>query len=248
MSVGLAVSLLTAGVLADDRGRRRVFVIGLVVLGIASAVAAAAGHTGIVIAARLVEGAGGAAVLVGGLGMIGHAVPDRGPHGPAPRRSGAPRSVPARGSAGSSRCLLDGADGSWRVTYIVTAVAALLFAVVARRVLPESVTAQPRPVDLAGVVLLAAGMGALLAGLVESRSGGPWVLGDTDRGRDRAARRLRRGAGPAPRAADRPRAVPVARVRRRDRRCAGGGDRASSAWCPTCRRCCSAASAPRCRR
>ena len=28
MSVGLAVSLLTAGVLADDRGHRRVFVLG----------------------------------------------------------------------------------------------------------------------------------------------------------------------------------------------------------------------------
>jgi MFS family permease len=174
MSIGLAVSLLTAGVLADDRGRRRVFVIGLVVLGIASAVAAAAGHTGIVIAARLVEGAGGAAVLVGGLGMIGHAYPT----GPARARATAiwGAAVGAgTGIGGILAVVLDGADGSWRVTYVVTAVAALLFAVVARRVLPESVTAQPRPVDLAGVVLLAAGMGALLAGLVESRSGGPWV-------------------------------------------------------------------------
>ena len=54
MSVGLAIALLTTGVLADDRGHRRVFVAGLVVLGVASAVAAAAGHVGIVIAARLV--------------------------------------------------------------------------------------------------------------------------------------------------------------------------------------------------
>jgi len=51
MSVGLAVALLTAGVLADDRGRRRVFVAGLVLLGAASAVAGAAGHPGVVIAA-----------------------------------------------------------------------------------------------------------------------------------------------------------------------------------------------------
>ena len=35
--------------------------------------------------------------------------------------------------------------------------------------------ARPRPVDLAGVLLLAAGMGALLAGLVESRSGTRWM-------------------------------------------------------------------------
>src|SRR4051795_400618 len=73
MSVGLAVSLLTAGVLADDRGHRRVFALGLVVLGVAAAGAAAAGHIGVVIAARLVEGFGGAAVLAGGLGMIGRA-------------------------------------------------------------------------------------------------------------------------------------------------------------------------------
>src|SRR3954454_6545143 len=63
MSVGLAVSLLIAGVLADERGRRRLFALGLVVLGVASAAAAAAGHVGVVIAARLAEGTGGAAVL-----------------------------------------------------------------------------------------------------------------------------------------------------------------------------------------
>src|ERR1700709_1964029 len=50
MSVGLAVSLLTAGVLGDDRGQRRVFALGLAVLGVASAIAAAAGHVGVWIA------------------------------------------------------------------------------------------------------------------------------------------------------------------------------------------------------
>ncbi len=174
MSVGLAVALLTAGVLADDRGRRRVFVAGLVLLGAASAVAGAAGHPGVVIAARLVEGLGGAAVLVGGLGMIGHAYPT----GPARARAAAiwGAAVGAgTGLGGIVAVVLDGAEGSWRVTYVATAVAAFVLAVVARRLLPESATTAPRPVDLAGVVLLAAGMGALLAGLVESRSGTPWT-------------------------------------------------------------------------
>jgi MFS family permease len=173
MSVGLAVALLTAGVLADDRGRRRVFVAGLVLLGVASAVAAAAGHAGIVIAARLVEGLGGAAVLAGGLGMIAHAYPS----GAARARAGAiwGAAVGAgTGLGGIVAVVLDGADGSWRVTYAATAVAALVLAVLARRVLPES-SGRPRPVDTAGVLLLAAGMGALLAGLVESRSGARWL-------------------------------------------------------------------------
>ena len=174
MSVGLAVALLTAGVLADDRGRRRVFVAGLVLLGAASAVAGAAGRPGVVVAARLVEGLGGAAVLAGGLGMIGHAYPT----GPARARAAAiwGAAVGAgTGLGGIVAVVLDGAEGSWRVTYAATAVAALVLAVVARRLLPESATAAPRPVDLVGVLLLAAGMGALLAGLVESRSGTPWT-------------------------------------------------------------------------
>ena len=174
MSVGLAVALLTAGVLADDRGRRRVFVAGLVLLGAASAAAGAAGRPGVVIAARLVEGLGGAAVLAGGLGMIGHAYPT----GPARARAAAiwGAAVGAgTGLGGIVAVVVDGGEGSWRVTYAATAVAALVLAVVARRLLPESATTAPRPVDLAGVVLLAAGMGALLAGLVESRSGTPWT-------------------------------------------------------------------------
>ena len=174
MSVGLAVALLTAGVLADDRGHRRVFVAGLVVLGLASAVASAAGHTGIVIAARVVEGLGGAAVLAGGLGMIGHAFPA----GPPRARAGAiwGAAVGAgTGVGGVAAVVLDAADGSWRVTYAVTGIAALVLAVVARRLLPESVAERSRAVDVPGVLLLAAGMGALLAGLVESRSGARWL-------------------------------------------------------------------------
>ena len=46
MSVGLAVSLLTAGVLADGVGHRRVFAVGLAVLGAASAVAAPTRRSG----------------------------------------------------------------------------------------------------------------------------------------------------------------------------------------------------------
>jgi MFS family permease len=174
MSVGLAVALLTAGVLADDRGHRRVFAAGLVVLGAASAVAAAAPHVGVVIAARLVEGVGGAAVLAGGLGMIGQA------YGAGPGRARATAIWGAgvgagTGLGGIAAVLLDRADGSWRVTYAVTAVAALGLSAVAVRLLPASPVARPRPVDVAGVLLLGTGLGSLLAGLVQGRAG--WSAG-----------------------------------------------------------------------
>ena len=224
MSVGLAVALLTAGVLADDRGRRRVFVAGLVLLGAASAVAGAAGHPGVVIAARLVEGLGGAAVLAGGLGMIGHAYPT----GPARARAAAiwGAAVGAgTGLGGIVAVVLDGAEGSWRVTYAATAVAALVLAVVARRLLPESVTTAPRPVDLAGVAAARRRDGCAAGRTRREPVGDALDVGGPARRRGRAARRLRGGAGPAARAADRPGPVPVARVRRRHRRCARRGDR-----------------------
>jgi MFS family permease len=174
MSVGLAVSLLTAGVLADDRGHRRVFALGLVVVGVAAAAAAVAGHIGVVIAARLVEGLGGAAVLAGGLGMIGRA------YGTGPGRARATAIWGAAVGAGTglggvAAVLLDPGAGSWRVTHAVTAALALVLAALAVRLLPESPVGPPRPVDVAGVLLLGGGIGGVLAALVEGRSG--WSAG-----------------------------------------------------------------------
>lgn len=174
MSVGLAVSLLSAGVLADDRGQRRVFAAGLVVLGAASALAAAAGHVGVVIAARLVEGLGGAAVLAGGLGMIGQA------YGTGPGRARATAIWGAAVGAGTglggiAAVVLDHGAGSWRVTYAVTAVASFVLAALSVRLLPASPPTRSRPLDLVGVLLLGAGTGALLGGLVEGRTG--WTAG-----------------------------------------------------------------------
>ena len=172
MSVGLAVSLLAAGVLADDRGPRRVFALGLVVLAVAAAVVGSAGHIGVVIGARVGEGLGGAMVLAAGLGMVGRA------YGTGPGRARATAiwgtAVGAgTGLGGLAAVLLDHPEGSWRVTHVVTAVAALVLAVIAVRRLPEWPAAVRRPIDVAGVVLLGAGLGALLTGLVQVRGGGP---------------------------------------------------------------------------
>ncbi|MBB3677305.1 MFS transporter [Modestobacter versicolor] len=169
MSVGLATALLTAGVLADDLGRRRVFTAGLVVLGLGAVLVAVSGSPGVFIAGRLLQGVGGAAVLACALGLIGAAFPP----GPARSRAAAVwgASVGAgTGLGGLVTVALDHGQG-WRTTYWATAAAAVLLAGVARWTLAESGGRADRRVDLAGIVLLAGGMSALLAGLVQSRGG-----------------------------------------------------------------------------
>src|ERR1700752_1051430 len=75
MSIGLGAVLLSAGTIADDYGRRRAFVVGVVVLSLASFLAALAPQTWLFVLARVLQGAGGAAVIAASLGLIAHAFP-----------------------------------------------------------------------------------------------------------------------------------------------------------------------------
>jgi EmrB/QacA subfamily drug resistance transporter len=70
-----AVLLLTGAALGDRFGRRRVFSIGLGVFTLASAAAALAPSTDVLIAARAVQGAGAAAVLPLTLTLLSEAFP-----------------------------------------------------------------------------------------------------------------------------------------------------------------------------
>jgi hypothetical protein len=169
MSVGLAAALLTAGVLADDLGRRRVFTAGLVVLGLGAVLVSAAGSPGVFIAGRVLQGVGGAAVLACALGLIGAAFP----LGPARSRAAAVwgASVGAgTGIGGLVTVALDHGQG-WRTTYAVTAVLALALAVTGRLTLAESTGRAAGRVDAGGILTLAAGLSCVLAGLVQSRGG-----------------------------------------------------------------------------
>jgi DHA2 family methylenomycin A resistance protein-like MFS transporter len=78
-TVALATLLLTGGTLADVAGRRRVFVTGLAVFGGASIACAAAGSVPALVIARVVQGAGAALVIPGGLAVLAEAYPDAGP-------------------------------------------------------------------------------------------------------------------------------------------------------------------------
>lgn len=66
----LASLLLAGGVIGDLAGRRRVFLLGLLVFGLGSTVAALAGDTRLLIAGRVLQGLGAAALFPSGLALI----------------------------------------------------------------------------------------------------------------------------------------------------------------------------------
>jgi MFS family permease len=70
-----AVLLLTGAALGDRFGRRRMFAVGLGIFTVASAVAALAPSMGVLVAARAVQGAGGAIVMPLTLTILSAAVP-----------------------------------------------------------------------------------------------------------------------------------------------------------------------------
>ena len=169
MNVGTAAGLLGSGAIGDDYGRRRTFFAGALVLAGSSVLGALTPNALVLVLARIVQGLGGAAVLACGLGLIGHAFPG----GPARARATGVWGAALGAGVALGPILAAGLDsvGGWRVPYAVTALAAAALAVAGRALLSESRAARPRPVDAAGTLLIGLGLAALMAGLVEGRTG-----------------------------------------------------------------------------
>jgi MFS family permease len=167
MSLGLAVALLTAGALADDLGRRRVFVLSAAGLAIAGVVGAVAPSMDVLVAARVLQGAAGAGVLAAGLGAIGSAFPSGGArtHATGVWAAAVGGGIAIGPVAGGALAAALG----WRSGFWLEAAAAALLLPAAGAV-AESRAPAGRSIDLAGLITLGAGMACLTAGLVEGRS------------------------------------------------------------------------------
>ncbi|MEU8698043.1 MFS transporter [Streptomyces sp. NPDC048680] len=166
--LGLAAVLLVAGSLADDYGRRRLFLIGTLALGLTTSLGALATGTLTFTLARVAQGAASAAILATGLGLLVGAFP-----------AGAAR-IRATGiwgacvSAGIALGpLLAGSLGpvDWRLPYAVLGLAALVTAAFAFRTLTESRAPRGGRPDLAGAAVLGLAMTALLTALTLGRDG-----------------------------------------------------------------------------
>jgi MFS family permease len=168
MSVGAAAGLLGSGAIGDDYGRRRTFLAGTLLLALASIGGALAPSAGVLILARVVQGLGGAAILACGLGLIAQAHPGR-----ALARATAiwASALGAGVAAGPILASALANLGSWTTPYWFSAVAVTALLVAGRMLLTESLATNPRGIDVAGTLLLAFGIAALLSGLTQGRTG-----------------------------------------------------------------------------
>ncbi len=168
MSLGLATMLLSLGSVADDYGRRRVFLASNLALAVSSILAATAPVVWLFVAGRILQGAAGAGVVASSLGMIGHAFPT------GPARTWATGVWGAAVGAGTALGPLLGAAtalvGGWRASYWVQAGAALLLVAASFR-LVENRALTPRPADPWGATVFALAMASLVAGLTLGRAG-----------------------------------------------------------------------------
>jgi len=161
--------LVPAGRLGDRTGQRRVFLAGIAIFTAASAACAAAPGLAVLVAARVLQAAGAAALIPTSLALLLAATP-------GPQRGGRVRAWAAVGGLSAALGPVAGGllvQANWRWVFLVNlpvGVAALLAGV---RVLPHPPPrpAEPLP-DLAGVVLLTAAVGGLTGGLVEGPARG----------------------------------------------------------------------------
>ncbi len=75
-SLTMGMFMMTSASLADARGRRRAFVVGLVIFCVASMACGLAPGIGVLASARAVQGIGAAVVNVASLALVGAAYPD----------------------------------------------------------------------------------------------------------------------------------------------------------------------------
>jgi EmrB/QacA subfamily drug resistance transporter len=168
----LAALVLVGGSLGDYLGRRRVFAAGVALFALASAWGGLSQSPEQLIAARAVQGVGGALLVPNSLAIIGAAFEQE-------RRG---RAIGTWASFTGVSMMLGPVLGgylaenlSWRGVFFINVPLALVVLFIAYSHVPESGDEEARSLDLPGAALAAAGLGGIIFGLLESSEAG---LGD----------------------------------------------------------------------
>jgi EmrB/QacA subfamily drug resistance transporter len=166
----LAALLLVGGAAGDRFGRRRVFTLGVALFAAASIGCGLAGGIAELIAARAIQGIGGALLVPGSLAIISASFEERARGKAIGTWSSATALTMALGPV-IGGWLID--HGSWRAAFFVNVpLAAVVLALTLRHV-PESRNAQVQGrLDWPGALLVTLGLGAVVYGLIESSAKG----------------------------------------------------------------------------
>ena len=173
----LAALILVGGSLGDHYGRRRVYALGIAIFALASIGCGIAQTPGQLIAARALQGIGGALLVPGSLSIISASFEGE-------RRGKAIGTW--SGFSGITAALGPILGGylvenvSWRAAFLINVPLALVVLYIVFRHVPESRDPDARKLDLPGAALATLGLGGVVYGLIESSNrglGDPLVLG-----------------------------------------------------------------------
>ncbi|HEX4761053.1 MAG TPA: MFS transporter, partial [Thermoleophilaceae bacterium] len=169
-TLALATVVLSAGSLADRLGRRRLFLGGLALFTVSSAVCAAANSIAMLDAARAVQGIGAAVMFAVSLALLANAFPG------ARERAGALAAYGATiGAAFAIGPLVGGALTSglgWRWIFIVNIPLGLIALAATLARVEESRDPKARSIDWIGQVLLGGGLFLLVLALLRGNDQG----------------------------------------------------------------------------
>ena len=184
-SIVFGALLVVAGRTADRLGSRRVFFAGMAIFCLGSALAGLAPSVPLLVAGRLIQGVGAAALLPSSLGLLLAAFPSE-------HRS---QIVALWGGIGALAVATGPSLGAvlvtgfgWRAAFYVNLPIGLLAWLVGRNVLPtlrgDATRSSP---DYPGVVLLSGALAALVLAISEGRAGAGPAAGSSPPSRPRSA-------------------------------------------------------------
>ena len=168
-NIGVASLLLVSGWGADRFGRRKTFLLGLVIFAIGSMASGFAVSSSMLIAARVVQAVGGAMQFPAGLALLLPAFP-------VERRQMA---IGVWGAMGGLAAALGPPIGGllvaafgWRSVFLINVPVALLIIVLGRTWLEESKGEVPDRVDLISIPIASFGVGTVVLGIVQGNEWG----------------------------------------------------------------------------
>ncbi len=174
-TLSLAGLLLAGGALGDRYGRRRIFMIGVLWFAIASLLCGIAPNAPVLIAARVLQGVGGALLMPGSLAIL------QASFAPSDRF----KAIGAWSGLGGVATAIGPFVGgyligavSWRLVFFINLPLAVAVLLITARQVPESRSpGPPQRLDLPGVFLAAAGLAGLTYGLTYGPSHGWTSMG-----------------------------------------------------------------------